>query len=50
MMGRKSANADDALKKGFVGAGFLPEIDLSSHLTEEWRDFNKSMIPVYLEQ
>lgn len=50
MLGKSSANAEDAFKGGFVAAGHIFGIDLTGQLPEEWRAFNKKMIPVYLEQ
>lgn len=50
MLGRKSANAEDGIKGGFICAGFLFSIDLTDKFPEEWRDFNRQMIPVWLEQ
>jgi len=50
MLGKSSANAEDAFKGGFMAAGHIFGIDLTDQLPEEWRVFNKKMIPVYLEQ
>ncbi len=50
MLGRKSVYAQEAHEAKCVGAGWFPEIDLTSKLTESWRDFNAAMIPVYLEK
>lgn len=50
MLGRKSANAEDGIKGNFICAGFLFGIDLTDKFPDEWRDFNKKMIPVWLEQ
>ncbi|MEI7621840.1 MAG: DUF91 domain-containing protein, partial [Candidatus Moraniibacteriota bacterium] len=50
MLGRKSVYAEQAYREGFIGTGWFEEIDLSKKLAENWRDFNKEMIPVYLEQ
>ena len=50
MLGRQSIYADKAYKGNFIGAGWLKDIDLTNKLTEDWRDFNKTMIPVYLEK
>ena len=49
MLGRKSAFAAEAYKGNFIGAGFVRDQDLSHHLHENWRDFNKQFIPVYLK-
>ncbi|MBU1499277.1 DUF1016 family protein [Patescibacteria group bacterium] len=50
MLGKKSIYADEAYKGNFIGAGWLEKIDLTNRLTEKWRDFNKKMIPVYLQE
>lgn len=50
MLGRGSVHADEAYKGNFIGAGFLNDIGLTNKLSENWRDFNKEMIPVYLEK
>lgn len=50
MLGRKSANAADALAGNFIAAGFLFGIDLTGKFPDSWRDFNHAMIPVFLEQ
>lgn len=50
MLGRKNAHADEAHKGNFIGAGWFDDIDLTNKLSENWRDFNKAMIPVYLEK
>ena len=50
MLGRKSANAADGIKGGFICAGFLFDLDLTGKFPDEWRDFNKAYIPVFLEQ
>ena len=50
MLGRKSAYADEAYKGNFIGAGFIQDRDLTTRLSENWRDFNKEFIPLYLEQ
>ena len=49
-LGRKSVYAQAAKDGNFIGVDFLPDIDLSGKLDENWRDFNKEMIPVYLQQ
>lgn len=50
MLGRKSANAIDGIEGGFVAAGWLPGIDLTGKFPDEWREFNRAMIPIYLEE
>jgi len=50
MLGRKSIYAEEAYKGNFIGAGWFENIDLTNKLPENWRDFNKVMIPVYLKE
>jgi restriction system protein len=48
MLGQKSVYAPECFAAGFVGADFGIHEDLSQKLPEEWREFNKQFIPVYL--
>ncbi|MDO8617995.1 MAG: endonuclease NucS [Candidatus Uhrbacteria bacterium] len=48
MLGRGSAYAEEAYKGNFIGADFDIQQDLSNHLYDKWRDFNKEFIPIYL--
>jgi restriction system protein len=48
MLGRKSVHAPDCFAGGFIGADFGIHEDLSRKLPEEWREFNKQFIPVFL--
>ncbi|MEP2942343.1 MAG: endonuclease NucS domain-containing protein [Hyphomicrobiales bacterium] len=50
MLGKQSANAEDAINGGFVCAGFLFGMDLTGKFPDEWRKFNEKMRPVWLEQ
>jgi len=50
MLGRKSAHAEECYKGNFIAAGFIQDRDLTHHLPDNWRDFNKEFIPVFLEQ
>ncbi len=50
MLGQRSIYAEEAYKEGFIGAGWFEKTDLKNKLAENWRDFNKEMIPVYLEK
>ena len=49
MLGRKSAHAAECLEGGFIGADYDIDEDLSRKLPDEWREFNKRFIPVYLK-
>lgn len=49
MLGPKSVYAEQCYKEGFIGADFDIRQDLSNDLPENWRDFNKKFIPVWLK-
>lgn len=48
MLGRKSAHAPECFAGNFIGTDFAINEDLSRKLPEEWREFNKQFIPVFL--
>ena len=50
MLGRKSAFAEEAHKGNFIGGGFIKDLDLTNDLSDDWRDFNKKFIPIFLQQ
>lgn len=50
MLGKKSMYADECLKEGFIGADFDIHEDLTSKLPEDWRDFNRKYIPIFLKE
>lgn len=47
-LGRGGIYAQEGYDGGFVGVNFIGDVDLSSKLYENWREFNKEMIPVWL--
>lgn len=49
MLGPKSIYAEQCYKEGFIGADFDIRQDLRNDLPENWRDFNKKFIPVWLK-
>jgi len=49
MLGSKSIHADECYKSNFIGADFDLDIDLSNQLPDNWREFNKKFIPIWLE-
>lgn len=49
MLGRKSAYAQECFAGSFIGTDFGINEDLSQKLPEQWRDFNKKYIPIYLK-
>ena len=48
MAGRGSMHAEQCRAEGFIGADFGIDESLDGKLTEELRDFNKAMIPIFL--
>lgn len=48
MLGRKSAHAAECFAGNFIGTDFDINEDLSRKLPEEWREFNKQFIPIFL--
>jgi len=50
MLGCKSVHAEACFAGGFVGTDFGIHQDLTGRLPDEWRAFNKTFIPIYLEK
>ena len=50
MLGRKSVYAEEAYKGNFIAAGFVKDRDLTHYLPDNWREFNKEFIPIFLKQ
>ena len=48
MLGRKSAHAAECFEGGFIGVDYDIHEDLSQKLPEEWREFNRQFIPIFL--
>jgi restriction system protein len=48
MLGAKSVFADDCFKNSYIGADFDINQDLTNDLPDNWRDFNKKFIPIWL--
>jgi restriction system protein len=48
MLGRKSVYASKCFSDGFIGTDFGIDEDLGRKLPEEWREFNKQFIPIFL--
>lgn len=49
MLGSKSVHAQECYKGNFIGADFDIRQDLTKELPENWRDFNKKFIPIWME-
>jgi len=50
MLGRKSMHAAECFSGNFIGTDFDIHEDLSNKLPEEWREFNKQYIPIFLSK
>lgn len=48
MLGAGSVHASQAFEEGWVGTGWLPEVDLSSKLSESKSDFTAELVPILL--
>jgi restriction system protein len=48
MLGKGSVFAAECFAGGFIGADFDMDEDLSGALSDQWREFNKRFIPVFL--
>ena len=50
-LGKANVYAEDGLQNKYVGVGWFATQDLSSILAkcDQWKDFNRLMLPVYLE-
>lgn len=48
MLGKGSEHAEECFTGNCIAAGFIYGQDLSGKLPEEWREFNKAFIPVWL--
>jgi restriction system protein len=48
MLGKGSSHAAECLAGGYIGTGFGITQDLTSMLSEDWREFNRHMAPIYL--
>lgn len=48
MLGKKSAFAAECFAGGFLGVDYGIDQDLSGQLPDEWREFNRVWVPIYL--
>ena len=47
-MGRGGVYAHECLTNNFIGVDYDIRQNLTDSLTDNWRDFNKEFIPIYL--
>lgn len=50
LLGSKNIYADECYKNNFIGANFDIDVDLSKQLPDNWKDFNKTFVPMLLEK
>lgn len=50
MLGQSSSLAEECFASGIVGVDFDVLVDLSDSLTDDWREFNRALIPHWMEQ
>lgn len=50
ILGKGNKHAEEMHEEGYIGIGFLEDIDLTNHLPENWREFNEEYISKYLER
>ena len=50
MLGRQHKYFNECYDNKYVGVGFDIEVDLKNDLPDNWRDFNKKYIPIYLNK
>ena len=50
MLGQKSIYAKESYEANFIFAGWLEDIDLTDKLPDNWREFNSTFIPLYLNK
>jgi restriction system protein len=48
MAGPRSVYASQCFNEGFIGVDYEMPFDLTGRLPENWRDFNREFIPVYM--
>ena len=48
MLGRGGQFASMCRKEGYIGADFDIKMDLSDSLYDNWRDFNKKFVPIWM--
>lgn len=49
MLGKASMHAEECFEGEFIGVDFSLKQDLTGELSENWKDFNRALIPVWLE-
>lgn len=50
MAGQKSVHASRCFDQGFIGVDYGFNLDLSGRFPENWKDFNREFVPIYLDR
>lgn len=50
LLGAKNAHAAECFQGDFIGVDFGIDQDLTNHLPEQWKDFNREFRPVYIQK
>lgn len=50
MAGKQSVHAAQCFQEGWIGVDYDFVVDFTGQLPERWREFNRTFVPVYLEQ
>jgi restriction system protein len=50
MLGSGSSFAEECFKGGFIGTDYGIRMDLTRELSDNWRDFNHKLIPIWMKQ
>lgn len=48
MLGKQSAHAARCFQENFIGVDYSIKQDLTQKLPEEWREFNKEFVPIFI--
>lgn len=48
MAGSRSVHAAQCFNEGFIGVDYQIDVDLTGRLPENWRDFNREFVPIYM--
>jgi restriction system protein len=49
MAGSRSVHANQCFNEGFIGVDYQISTDLTGRLPEDWRDFNREFVPIYMQ-
>lgn len=50
MLGAQSVHAEECIRGNFIGVDFGIDTDLSNDLPDNWREFNRKFIPIWLQK